>query len=209
MGNATPSHPLEEAETVIKVNDRRRFINAEPDAAGASETGASPAPAENPVENPVSQLQGELDQARSRIDELARAYQAVERDREDFKRRLSRERDQLLDIERGKIAVTLIEALDELNLCLKNAAQSPLATGVRLIRDNLLKKVESMGVERVELVGRAFDPNLAEATDMEMTATEGEDGRVTAALRECFQLQGRVIRPGQVRVARYVKPAQA
>lgn len=157
----------------------------------------------------VDRLNADLDAARKRIDELARAYQAGERDREAFKQRIARERDQLLDVERGKVAQTLLEAIDQLDLCLQNADDSPLARGVRLIRSNILKQADASGIELVNLVGQPFDPNFAEASDMEVTPNEADDGVVLAATRACYQLKGRVIRPGQVKVAKYVKPADA
>lgn len=181
----------------VKVTDRRRF----------QEDGA---PREAPAQDDdVARLQQELDAARRRVDELARGLQASERDREDFKRRLMRERESLLDVERGNVAVTLLEAIDQLDLALSTSDESPLKTGVRMIRENLLKKAESTGIEGVPLEGRQFDPNLAEATELEVTAHEAEDGRVVAVTRACYALRGRVIRPGQVKVARFVKPAQA
>ncbi len=157
----------------------------------------------------IEKLSADLDAARKRIDELARAYQAGERDREAFKQRVTREREQMLDLERGKVAVTLLEAIDELDLSLRNAGDSPLAKGVALIRNNILKKAEAAGIERVELVGRHYDPHFAEASDMEVTPNQSEDGRVLAELKPAYQLKGRVIRPGLVKVAKYVKAADA
>lgn len=164
------------------------------------------APAE---ETEVQRLTSELEAARRRINELAHAIQAGERDRAEFKERQARERERMIDVEKGTIAGALLEAIDQLELCLQSADDSALARGVRLIREGLLKQAEGLGIERVELVGKPYDPNLAEATDMEMTAQEAQDGRVTAVLKAAYQLKGRVIRPGSVRVAKYVKHADA
>jgi molecular chaperone GrpE len=157
----------------------------------------------------IERLTRDLEASRKRVDELARAILAGDRDREAYKQRLAREREQMLDVERGNVAQTLLEAIDELDLCLGSADESPLAKGVRLIRDNLLRKAESTGIERVELNGQPYDPNLAEASDMELTPHQAEDGRVVATIRGCYQLRGRVIRPGRVRIARFVQPARA
>lgn len=181
-----------------------------PPSAGRAEPAA--APQEAPVdlrEQRVASLAKELETARARIDELARAYQANERDKEAFKQRLQREREQLLDVEKGKVALTLLEAVDELDLCLTSADESPLARGVRLIREGLLKKALESGIERVELTGLAYDPNLAEATDLGVVTDEQQDGKVLKVERACYRLGGRVIRPGRVKVAKYVKPAEA
>jgi molecular chaperone GrpE len=201
------SHPANpqtsEGAEPVKVNDRRRFHE---DGSPREDAVHEPMPA---TDAEVVRLQQELEAARKRVDELARAWQAGERDREEYKRRVAREREQLLDVERGNIALALLEAIDQLDLALSTADESPLKKGVRLIRENLVRKAEATGIEPVTLEGQPFDPNLAEATDMEITTHEAEDGRVVAVHRTCYALKGRVIRPGQVKVARYVKPAQA
>lgn len=157
----------------------------------------------------VEELTAQLQASQKRVNELAYALQAGERDREQFKERLNRERERMLDVEKGKIGVALVEAIDQLELSLQAADDSPLARGVKLIREGLLKQAEALGIERVELDGKPFDPNLAEANDMELTTTPEDDGKVTAVLKAAYQLKGRVIRPGVVRVAKYVKAASA
>lgn len=162
-----------------------------------------------PIDPQVQQLTEQLEAARKRVNELAHAVQAGERDRAEFKERLNRERERMIDVEKGKVAVTLLEAVDHLDLCLQSADDSPLARGVKMIRESVLKQAEATGIERVELNGRQFDPNLAEASDMELTADPADDGKVVLVLKAGYQLNGRVIRPGVVKVARYVKPASA
>jgi molecular chaperone GrpE len=197
----------DEATHHVKVNDRRRVHVTDADQPVVEAAAAAPAPTIDPSE--VARLTQELEAARKRVDELARAYQAGERDREEFKIRLTRERERLLDVERGTIAVALLEAIDELDLCLVGVAESPLSTGVRMIRDNLLRRAAAQGIEPVALEGKPFDPNQAEASDMEITTEAAEDGKVISVLRGCYQLKGKVIRPGRVKVAKYFAPAQA
>nr|WP_228530885.1 MULTISPECIES: nucleotide exchange factor GrpE [Myxococcaceae] len=163
-------------------------------------------------EDPERQrLAEELAASRKRVDELARAYQALSQDREEFKQRLTRERERMLDVERGKVATTLLEAIDELDRSLAASGNDtgPLAQGVRLIRDGLVAKVQSTGIERIDVVGKPFDPNTAEATDMELTASPDEDHKVVAEVRAGYRMKDRVIRPARVKVAKYVPPAQA
>ncbi|WP_426752747.1 nucleotide exchange factor GrpE [Myxococcus sp. Y35] len=156
-------------------------------------------------------LVAELETLRKKYDTAVRAVQAGEKDREEFKQRVTRERERMLDVERGNVAVTLLEAIDELDRCLSASAQdtSPLAEGVRMIREVLLNKAQATGIERLSVVGQTFDPNVAEATDMEITASPDEDQRVVAELRAGYRLKDRVIRPARVKVAKYVAPAQA
>jgi molecular chaperone GrpE len=209
----------------VKVNDRRRFDmdgnarESNPEVAGSppgqpEEEALSTAP---PPENAeVMRLKAELEVAqkdleasRRRVDDLARAYQAVNQDREEFKARLRRERDGLIDVERGKVAVSLVEAVDELDRCLAAGDTSPLAQGVRLIRDGLLQKLQAGGVERLSLVGQTYDPNVAEAADMEVTPNPEDDQRVVFELQAGYRIKDKVIRPARVKVAKYIAPAQA
>jgi molecular chaperone GrpE len=169
------------------------------------------APAPGGADSERERLEQELAASRRRVDELARAYQALSQDREEFKQRLTRERERMLDVERGKVATTLLEAIDDLDLSLEASAgdTSPLAQGVRLIREGMLAKLQAAGIERLELVGEPFDPNAAEATDMELTAVPEDDHKVVSEIRAGYRLKDRVIRPARVRVAKYVPPAQA
>ncbi len=179
---------------------------------GAEERATAESSASAPKTDPEKErLQAELEVTRKKYDQLARAYQDVNRDREEFKQRLTRERDRMMDVERGNVATTLLEAIDELDRCLAVSGQdaSPLAQGVRMIRDALLARVQGTGIERIQVVGQTFDPNVAEASDMEITTVPDEDQRVVAEVRAGYRMKDRIIRPARVKVAKYVAPAQA
>lgn len=210
---------------VLRVNDRRRFDpsgnprNVEPmnpsraGEANTSSTGAAQrtmneAEAARQLEGDEA-LRRELEAARKRVDELARAFQALSNDREEFKQRLSRERERMLEIEKGNVAQILLEVLDELDLSLQAADDSPLKQGVQLIRDGILNKLQGLGIERVDPLGQPFDPNLAEAADVEITTDPANDQKVVGVMRPGYRMKDRVIRPARARVARYVEPAHA
>jgi molecular chaperone GrpE len=164
------------------------------------------------VDQERRRLETELDATRRRVDQLARAYQEVQQDREEFKQRLTRERERMLDVERGNVARTLLEAVDELDRCLAMSGgdtTSPLAQGVKMIRDGLLSKLQQSGIERIQVVGLPYDPNTAEATDMEITTNPDDDQKVVAEASAGYKLKDRIIRPARVKVAKYVAPAQA
>jgi len=196
-----------------RVNDKRRYNPDGTPRAGAPET--EPQQSERPSEaaaaptDEVSQLKAELESARRRVDELARGIQDVMRDRDDFKQRIQRERERMLEVEKGQVAQSLIEAIDELDLSLAADDGSPFAQGVRLIRDKLVQKLAANGIERLPLVGRPYDPNAAEAVDIELVSSPAQNDRVLAEQRPAYALRGRVIRPGRVKVGRYLEPAKA
>jgi molecular chaperone GrpE len=192
----------------------RSTEQVDPQQAPPTEASASQeAPPAAPGDPERERLELELESTRKRLDDLARAYQSINKDREEFKQRLTRERERMMDVERGNVAVLLLEAIDELDRCISmsgaEAASSPLGQGVKLIRDGLLSKVQASGIERIQVVGQPYDPNTAEAFDMEITPQPEEDQRVVAEVRAGYKLKDRVIRPARVKVAKYVPPAQA
>jgi molecular chaperone GrpE len=211
-------------EPTVRVKDRRRFDaegNPRQDAEAEPPTASSEpptAPRESPPAAPVpsalelenQRLLEELETTRKRMNDLAWAVKNGEREREEFKQRLQRERDQLMDLERAKAATALLEAVDELELCLKAApADNALSQGVRLIRDGIVSRLQQSGLERLEVVGRTFDPNEHEAADMEITGHADDDQKITAEVRAGYRFKGRLVRPARVKVARYVQPANA
>jgi molecular chaperone GrpE len=205
-------------QTTVRVNDRRRFdpdgtprSGADEDRREARADSESPPSASLPRSAESARLNQELEVARKRVDELARAFQALSNDREDFKQRLNREHQRLLEVEKGDVALTLIEVLDELERSLNAYPndESPLTQGVKLIRDKILSRLQSMGIERLDPLGQPFDPHSAEATDLEMTTDPSEDQKVVAVSGAGYRLKDRVIRPAKVKVAKYVKPADA
>jgi len=182
---------------VPEAESRPEETSPESDVAGAGLT------------DEVTQLRAELDAARRRVDELARGLQEVMRDRDEFKQRIQRERERMIEVEKGQVALSIIEAIDELDLTLAHDDGSPFAQGIRLIRDKLLQKLAANGIERLQLVGRPYDPNAAEAVDIELVTSPAQNDRVLAEQRPAYALKGRVIRPGRVTVGRYLEPAKA
>lgn len=158
----------------------------------------------------VDELTAELSRAQQRVDALARAYQELETDREDFRRRLTRERDRMLEVAKGESFLIVIDLIDELDraLELEPGGTSPVAQGVRMIRDGAIKRLAESGVSRLQLVGAPFDPNLAEAVDAELVGPE-QDGLVLGEHRAGYATGERVIRAARVVVGRYMAPASA
>ncbi|HVM39858.1 MAG TPA: nucleotide exchange factor GrpE, partial [Acidimicrobiia bacterium] len=72
-----------------------------------------------------------------------------------------------------------------------------LKKGVELVYAELLAVLERSGLERVDALGRPFDPNEHEA----VMRDEGDgDPVVTEVMRQGYRFRGRVLRPAMVRV---------
>ncbi len=73
-------------------------------------------------------------------------------------------------------------------------------TGINGIVLQLDKVLAELGVQKIEAVGKKFDPNLHEA--VREVESETDDGMVVEELQSGFELNGKVIRPSQVVISK-------
>ena len=169
-------------------------------------THHAPTEAESPSEDgrELTQLKEQLQAQGVRLDEVLRAYSKLQQEREDFRRRIERERERVLEVERGNVALALLEAIDELDRSLAAAPPEcqPMVAGVQLIRDGLQRRVIASGIQRFATVGEAFDPSLHEAVDMVHIADPRSEGCVVEEIRAGYKQGDRVLRPARVLVGK-------
>jgi molecular chaperone GrpE len=180
-------------------------IESEAVEAAPRDAQGAPSPEVIALAAELERTRSDLERTSSRLDEIARAYSAAVNEQRDFRVRLEREKERVLEAERGKIAVVLLEIGDELDRALAaGGPQGPLGEGVRLIHEGLMRRLQVMGIERLSLLGRPFDPNLAEAVDLVPVSDPAQEGTVVAEAVPGYKLGTRVLRPARVRVARFV-----
>lgn len=78
---------------------------------------------------------------------------------------------------------------------------TPLREGVEMTMSMLLSSIAKFGVEPVDAVGSTFDPALHEAMSM-VESPDAESNTVIAAMQKGYTLNGRLIRPAMVIVAK-------
>lgn len=177
---------------------------AEPQPNGEAKTE----PSVDVMESEVVRLKGELAARDQKLDEVLRAYAAAKNEHAEFRTRLQRERDRLIDVEKGKVAMAFLEAADELDRAIKAAGDdaSPLAQGVRLARESMSRKMAEMGILPLEISGKTFDPNISEAVDLVAVDDAARDGVVVDEVTRGYNLNGKLLRPARVRVGKHAPP---
>jgi molecular chaperone GrpE len=81
------------------------------------------------------------------------------------------------------------------------ADESELVRGIRLIYNNLLQTLQKLGVEQIDALGAPFDPNRHMAIGQIETG-EVASGHVAQVAQKGYALNGSVIRPARVIVAK-------
>jgi len=177
-----------------------------------SETGANQATPEpelavdvQPVEpTEVEQLRLELAAAQAQAlqdrDQLLRA--AAELD--NIRKRTARDIEQAHRYALEKIATELLPVRDSLELATANAANADataLAAGQQATLKLLVRTFERFAINGIEPTGEPFDPQRHEAMAMQ-DAPAAEPDSVLHVVQRGYELNGRLLRPARVIVAR-------
>lgn len=165
----------------------------------ASESGASSDISAPGKESQADQLQRALAEKQELMNTLVRR----QADFENYRKRLEKERNQ--DRHRGVelLVEQLLPVLDAFDRALAGQdsdANAEYRKGFEMIRTQLWSALKKQGVERVEAVGAAFDPNLHHAIES-VENTAQPEGVVVGELQPGYTFQGRVLRPAMVRVS--------
>ena len=107
-----------------------------------------------------------------------------------------------MDFAKEVTIVKMLPTLDTLQQGLKHAPQGVNETwlkGIEATLQQLDKVLVDMAVEKIDAVGKPFDPNFHEA----VREVPGEqDGMVVEDLQTGYKINGKVIRPSQVVISK-------
>lgn len=189
-----------------KLPDKDTNINMERDEAdGGSEQSmdernAAPEPVGNDAE--TAKLLAELDDLRQTL--LRR-----QADFDNYRKRIEKERTEDSKRTTARLIEGLIPVIDGFEHALaahREKEYEVYRKGFELIHRLLLDNITKLGIERIEPLGKPFDPHLHQAMDR-METTEHEDGAIVQVFQPGYVFHGRVLRPAMVRVAVNAAPA--
>lgn len=126
---------------------------------------------------------------------------------ENFRKRQQRDREELNRRAKERVLGELPGIVDNLERALRHAgaadaAPGSLAQGVELVCKQLQDVLTRFGAEPISALGAMFDPRLHEAMARIETAGDPPDGTVIEEYRRGYLLDGKVLRPALVAVAK-------
>jgi molecular chaperone GrpE len=150
-------------------------------------------------------------------DVSATSVEALQRDRDDlydrllrstaefdnYRKRAERERRDLIDTAASDLVQDLLPVVDDFDRALVAPVAAPdsFRKGIELIHRRLRDVLRARGVEPFESVGQTFDPAWHEAVATAPVEGAVHEGEIVAELRRGYRLNGRLLRPAQVKVA--------
>ena len=155
-------------------------------------------PAPVSAEETAAKFQAEMDRQRD---------QAL-RDRADLentRKRLQREKEEDRKYANSKLLETLLPVVDNFEMGMMMARQSPgaeaVVQGMTMVQKQLENFLSENGMQTIDAVGQKFDPNLHEALGEEANA-EVPEGQVIRVQRKGYKLRDRLLRPASVFVSK-------
>jgi len=176
--------------------------NVEPGEQDEAEDAAEPA---EPREDPVAQLQAQIDaltaERASLYDKLIRRQAEFE----NYRKRVERERGELYQHGRDDVLLQFLPVVDNFERALSSLETSEgdaeaLRHGVELIHKQFKDALSKLGLEAVEAVGQTFDPHVHEAVTTEATDKHKEN-TVIQEFQRGYRIGDRLLRPAKVKVA--------
>ncbi len=177
-------------------------LKNENDDSGSEQAGDLPAVVPSTPEQ-IEQLKEKAAKADDYWDRLLRQTA----DFENYKKRVTRERQDAVAYANEVLLTKLLPVLDAFEMALaatvsasEPAAAHSLQAGIVMVSNQLKSILAETGLEEINAAGKPFDPNFHEAVSQEATK-EIPEGHVLRQTRKGYKFRNRLLRPAGVVVA--------
>ena len=157
----------------------------------------------------TAKANAELAKLTADLEELRQTLLRRQADFDNYRKRIEKERFEDAKRATARLVEGLIPVIDGFDHALaahREAEYESYRKGFELIYKQLLDHLAKLGVERLDPIGKPFDPHLHQAVDRAETK-DHDDGTILQVFQPGYVFHGRVLRPAMVRVAVHPKPA--
>ncbi|WP_413478928.1 nucleotide exchange factor GrpE [Vibrio hibernica] len=154
----------------------------------------------------VAELEAALIASQAQVKEQQDSVLRAKAEVENMRRRSEQEIDKARKYALNKFAEELLPVIDNLERALQasdseDEVVKSIIEGVEMTHKSFVDTVSKFGLEVINPEGEAFNPELHQAIGMQESA-EHESNTVMIVMQKGYQLNGRVIRPAMVMVAK-------
>ena len=146
----------------------------------------------------------ELEKAQNEAKEMKVRYLRAVADLENYRKRITREKQDIIRSAAGCVVESLLPVLDNMKLGLKSAENHPEAkevtSGFKMVDDQLKRSLCEQGLEELLPNGETFDPNLHECISHQPSSEVAED-HIIETVRAGYRLNERLLRAASVIVS--------
>lgn len=183
-----------------------RPAGADP-SASPSDSNEDHAPQGSPSEQEA--LLQKIQELEAECQEKENKYKYLYADFENYKKRMIKERSDLVKFGWESLAHDLLLVIDNMERALFHAEnqataenkKDPLLEGLKMVLNQFSSALERQGVTRIQTQGASFDPHLHEAVE-ERFSEEHPEGQIMDEQMKGYTLHGRLLRPAKVIVSK-------
>lgn len=153
----------------------------------------------------LGDLKEDLAKKEEEIKELNDKVLRAHAEFENFKKRVTKEKSDLLKYANEEMAKEMLRTIDNLEMALDHAREDnqseSITEGIEIILKQLLQSLERFGVKSFNAAGERFDPTKHEAV-LQVESAEHEPDTVVAESQKGYFLRDRLLRPALVTVSK-------
>jgi molecular chaperone GrpE len=146
-----------------------------------------------------------LKERSEKADEYFDRFLRLQADFDNYKKRLERDKAEFVKFANEEIILEILKILDDFERAVEAARSKHdfdiLYKGIEMIQKDMKEFLKQKGVGEIEAKGRVFNTDEHEAMMQEETSEHPED-YVIEEFQKGYTLNGRVIRPAKVKVAK-------
>ncbi|HEX6401940.1 MAG TPA: nucleotide exchange factor GrpE [Pseudonocardiaceae bacterium] len=144
----------------------------------------------------VSAQEAELAALQAQLDERTGDLQRISAEYSNYRRRVERDRQLVIDTAKAQVVTQLLTVLDDIE---RAQEHGDLSGAFKAVADKVVAALQAQGLEPFGAIGDGFDPDVHEAVQ-HGTSPEVDKPTVTAVLRLGYRFGDRVLRPAMVAV---------
>ncbi len=175
--------------------------------AAAQEAGALPEEPTAQLAETIAELRAQVERYKEEAEHNWQQFLHAAADLENYKKQAVRQREDAVQRTRNSLLAVVLAVVDNLERALEHWASGEgdeaVVEGIRMTHRHILDLLANMGVRPMDAKGKAFDPKFHEAVDVASSEEQGvETGIVVEEIQRGYLLNGDVLRPARVRVAK-------
>jgi molecular chaperone GrpE len=185
---------------MIQEDNKEKKTEKEPEESGTMDESNLPkdsAEKEQNQENP-----DQTDILKNEVGELKDKYIRLYSEFENFRRRTSKEKIDMIKSANEDVILSLLPVVDDFERAQKAfqdiEGNDPVKEGINLIQNKLYKTLESKGLKPMDAMGKEFNSDLHEAITQSPAPSDDLKGKIIDVLEKGYYLNDKVIRHAKV-----------
>lgn len=153
----------------------------------------------------MSSKDEEIERLNQQIEDLNQKYKRLAAEYDNFRKRASREKEELRKYGIENVVIDLLEVLDNFERALESARNTndtnSIIEGIEMVYNQFYSTLNKYGLEKLVCEGEEFDPYKHEALS-HVEKSENPEDTVVDVCKPGYALNSKVIRPAMVTVSK-------